>query len=177
MLRSAQRLTVSRPGLASARQRTPSLFRAASVGSPPPLRAGCAVLLWMASPARGGPASAGPYPPHAVEPLLRELRGMDEDARLASAGVGAAFAASFPSMPDEELLSSLTAVQWTRVAAAVQVPASEILDIKDLPSSLVTAALHESVLKRIHVAAGVTQPLHDSLGSRGNFQNAPADQV
>ena len=32
--------------------------------------------------------------------------------------------------------------------------------------------LHESVLKRIHVAAGVTQPLHDSLGSRGNFQNA-----
>ena len=121
MLRSAQRLTVSRPGSASARQRTPSLARATSGGSPPPLRVGCAVLLWMASPARGGPASAGPYPPHAVEPLLRELRGMDEDARLASAGVGAAFAASFPSMPDEELLSSLTAVQWSRVAAAVRI--------------------------------------------------------
>ena len=33
-------------------------------------------------------------------------------------------------------------------------------------------ALHESVLKRIHVAARVRQPLHDSLGSPGNFQNA-----
>jgi hypothetical protein len=41
------------------------------------------------------------YPPDAVEPLLLELRGMDEDSRLAAAGVGAAFAASFPSMPDE----------------------------------------------------------------------------
>eukprot|EP01043_Picozoa_sp_COSAG02_P006094 COSAG02_NODE_170_length_31534_cov_33.568498_13_plen_144_part_00 len=69
MLRSAQRLTVSRPGLASARQRTPPLSRVASGGSPPPLRVGCAVLHWMASPARGGSASAGPYPPDAVEPL------------------------------------------------------------------------------------------------------------
>eukprot|EP01043_Picozoa_sp_COSAG02_P020692 COSAG02_NODE_1026_length_15134_cov_382.979714_8_plen_264_part_00 len=110
VLRSAQRLTVSRPGLASARQRTPPLSRVASGGSPPPLRVGCAVLLWMASPAREGPASAGPYPPDAVEPLLLELRGMDEDSRLAAAGVGAAFAASFPSMPDEVFLSSLTAV-------------------------------------------------------------------
>ena len=33
-------------------------------------------------------------------------------------------------------------------------------------------ALHESVLKRIHVAARVKQHLHDSLGSRGVFQNA-----
>ena len=33
-------------------------------------------------------------------------------------------------------------------------------------------SLHESVLKRIHVAARVRQPLHDSLGSPGNFQNA-----
>ena len=33
-------------------------------------------------------------------------------------------------------------------------------------------SLHESVLKRIHVAAGVTRHLHDSLGSRGVFQNA-----
>ena len=33
-------------------------------------------------------------------------------------------------------------------------------------------ALHESVLKRIHVAARVKQHLHDSLGSRGQFQNA-----
>ena len=32
--------------------------------------------------------------------------------------------------------------------------------------------LHESVLKRIHVAARVKQHLHDSLGSRGVFQNA-----
>ena len=81
----------------------------------------------MASPARGGSAdsSAGPYPTYAVEPLLRELRGMDEDPRLATAGVGAAFAASFPSMPDEEFLSPLTAVQWSRVAAAVQVPATD----------------------------------------------------
>ena len=134
VLRSAQRLTVSRPGLASARQRTPPLSRVASGGSPPPLRVGCAVLHWMASPARGGPASAGPYPPDAVEPLLLELRGMDEDSRLAAAGVGAAFAASFPSMPDEAFLSSLTAVQWSRVAAAMQVPAGDILDIKDLPS-------------------------------------------
>ena len=141
MLRSAQRLTVSRPGFASARQRTPSLSRAASGGSPPPLRVGCAVLPRMASPARGGSAdsSAGPYPTYAVEPLLRELRGMDEDPRLATAGVGAAFAASFPSMPDEEFLSPLTAVQWSRVAAAVQVPATEILDIKDLPSSTATS--------------------------------------
>ena len=133
VLRSAQRLTVSRPGLASARQRTPPLSRVASGGSPPPLRVGCAVLHWMASPAREGPASAGPYPPDAVEPLLLELRGMDEDSRLAAAGVGAAFAASFPSMPDEAFLSSLTAVQWSRVAAALQVPAGDILDIKDLP--------------------------------------------
>ena len=88
----------------------------------------------MASPAREGPTSAGPYPPDALEPLLLELRGMDEDSRLAAAGVGAAFAASFPSMPDEAFLSSLTAVQWSRVAAALQVPAGEILDIKDLPS-------------------------------------------
>jgi hypothetical protein len=29
-------------------------------GSPPSLRVGCAVLPWMASPARGGPTSAGP---------------------------------------------------------------------------------------------------------------------
>eukprot|EP01043_Picozoa_sp_COSAG02_P097497 COSAG02_NODE_33714_length_495_cov_102.704545_1_plen_140_part_01 len=93
MLRSAQRLTVSRPGSASARQRTPPLTRVASGGSPPPLRVGCAVLPWMASPARGGSASAGSYPPEAVEPLLRELRGMDEDPRLAAAEVGAAFAA------------------------------------------------------------------------------------
>ena len=95
----------------------------------------------MASPARGGSAdsSAGPYPTYAVEPLLRELRGMDEDPRLATAGVGAAFAASFPSMPDEEFLSPLTAVQWSRVAAAVQVLATEILDIKDLPSSTATS--------------------------------------
>ena len=108
-MRSAQRLTVSRPGLASARQRTPPLSRAASGGSPPPLRVGCAVLPRMASPARGGSAddSAGPYPAYAVEPLLRELRGMDEDPRLATAGVGAAVAASFPSMPDEEFLSPL----------------------------------------------------------------------
>ena len=35
-----------------------------------------------------------------------------------------------------------------------------------------TVTLHESVLKRIHVAARVTQHLHDSLGSRGDFQNA-----
>ena len=141
MLRSAQRLTVSRPGLASARQRTPPLSRVASGGSPPPLRVGCAVLHWMASPARGGSASAGPYPPDAVEPLLLELRGMDEDSRLAAAGVGAAFAASFPSMPDEAFLSSLTAVQWSRVAAALalQVPAGDILDIKDLPSSTATS--------------------------------------
>eukprot|EP01043_Picozoa_sp_COSAG02_P004242 COSAG02_NODE_109_length_36250_cov_121.168903_13_plen_189_part_00 len=116
VLRSAQRLTVPRPGLASARQRTPPLSRVASGGSPPPLRVGCAVLHWMASPAREGPTSAGPYPPDAVEPLLLELRGMDDDSRLASAGVGAAFAASFPSMPDEVFLSSLTAVQWSRVA-------------------------------------------------------------
>ena len=93
----------------------------------------------MASPARGGSASAGPYPPDAVEPLLLELRGMDEDSRLAAAGVGAAFAASFPSMPDEAFLSSLTAVQWSRVAAALQVPAGDILDIKDLPSSTATS--------------------------------------
>eukprot|EP01043_Picozoa_sp_COSAG02_P004703 COSAG02_NODE_124_length_35047_cov_31.554179_26_plen_267_part_00 len=139
VLRSAQRLTVSRPGLASARQRTPPLSRVASGGSPPPLRVGCAVLHWMASPAREGPASAGPYPPDAVEPLLLELRGMDEDSRLAAAGVGAAFAASFPSMPDEAFLSSLTAVQWSRVAAALQVPAGDILDIKDLPSSTATS--------------------------------------
>ena len=33
-------------------------------------------------------------------------------------------------------------------------------------------ALHESVLKRIHVAARVKQHLHDSLGPRGVFQNA-----
>ena len=33
-------------------------------------------------------------------------------------------------------------------------------------------APHESVLKRIHVAARVRQPLHDSLGSRGVFRNA-----
>ena len=66
VLRSAQRLTVSRPGLASARQRTPPLSRVASGGSPPPLRVGCAVLHWMASPAREGPASAGPYPPRPV---------------------------------------------------------------------------------------------------------------
>ena len=139
VLRSAQRLTVSRPGLASARQRTPPLSRVASGGSPPPLRVGCAVLHWMASLAREGPASAGPYPPDAVEPLLLELRGMDEDSRLAAAGVGAAFAASFPSMPDEAFLSSLTAVQWSRVAAALQVPAGDILDIKDLPSSTATS--------------------------------------
>ena len=98
VLRSAQRLTVSRPGLASARQRTPPLSRVASGGSPPPLRVGCAVLHWMASPAREGPTSVGPYPPDAVEPLLLELRGMDENPRLAAAGVGAAFAASFPSI-------------------------------------------------------------------------------
>jgi hypothetical protein len=42
---------------------------------PPPLHVGCAVLPWMASPAREGPASVGPYPPDAMEPLLRELRG------------------------------------------------------------------------------------------------------
>ena len=59
---------------------------------------------------------------------------MDEDPRLASAGVGAAFAAAFPGMPSEVYLSSLTATQWTRVAAAVQVPATQILDIKDLAS-------------------------------------------
>jgi hypothetical protein len=70
VLRSAQRLPVSRPGLASARQRTPPLSRVASGGSPPPRRVGCAVLLWMASPAREGPTSAGPYPPDALEPLL-----------------------------------------------------------------------------------------------------------
>ena len=35
-----------------------------------------------------------------------------------------------------------------------------------------TCPLHESVLKRIHVAARVKQHLHDSLGSRGQFQNA-----
>ena len=57
VLRSAQRLTVSRPGIASARQRTPPLYRVASGGSPPPLRVGCAVLHWMASSARGGPSS------------------------------------------------------------------------------------------------------------------------
>ena len=34
------------------------------------------------------------------------------------------------------------------------------------------ASLHESVLKRVHVAARVRQPLHDSLRSRGQFQNA-----
>ena len=34
------------------------------------------------------------------------------------------------------------------------------------------SSLHESVLKRIHVAARVKQHLHDSLGSRGDFQNA-----
>ena len=33
-------------------------------------------------------------------------------------------------------------------------------------------SLHESVLKRIHVAARVGQHLHDSLGSRGVFHNA-----
>ena len=33
-------------------------------------------------------------------------------------------------------------------------------------------SLHESVLKRIHVAAGVTRHLHDSLGSPRFFQNA-----
>ena len=34
----------------------------------------------------------------------------------------------------------------------------------------VRGALHESVLKRIHVAAGVTRHLHDSLGRRGFFK-------
>ena len=33
-------------------------------------------------------------------------------------------------------------------------------------------ALHDSVLKQNHVAARVNQLLHDSLGSRGDFQNA-----
>eukprot|EP01046_Picozoa_sp_COSAG06_P055329 COSAG06_NODE_10142_length_1741_cov_3.216809_1_plen_68_part_10 len=32
--------------------------------------------------------------------------------------------------------------------------------------------LHDSVLKQNHVAARVNQLLHDSLGSRGDFQNA-----
>eukprot|EP01043_Picozoa_sp_COSAG02_P031649 COSAG02_NODE_2075_length_9928_cov_9.770272_9_plen_209_part_00 len=77
VLRSAQRLTVSRPGFAGARQRIPLRSIAAFGGSPPSLRVGCAVLPWMASPARGGPASAGPYPTDALEPLLLELRGMD----------------------------------------------------------------------------------------------------
>ena len=47
-MRSAQRLTVSRPGFASARQRTPSLFRAASGGSPPPLRGAPSFPGWRA---------------------------------------------------------------------------------------------------------------------------------
>ena len=33
-------------------------------------------------------------------------------------------------------------------------------------------SLHDSVLKQNHVAARVNQLLHDSLGSRGDFQNA-----
>eukprot|EP01046_Picozoa_sp_COSAG06_P023840 COSAG06_NODE_1912_length_8077_cov_102.258586_4_plen_70_part_00 len=37
---------------------------------------------------------------------------------------------------------------------------------------LVLRPLHDSVLKQNHVAARVNQLLHDSLGSRGDFQNA-----
>ena len=37
-------------------------------------------------------------------------------------------------------------------------------------ATTVLYALHESVLKRIHVAAGVTRHLHDSLGRRGFFK-------
>ena len=73
-------------------------------------------------------------PAAVLEPVLAELRAMDEDPRLGSVGVGAAFAAAFPAMPSEVYLSTLTATQWTRVAAAVQVPATQILDIKDLSS-------------------------------------------
>ena len=48
-----------------------------------------------------GPASGSGVPPAVLEPVLAELRAMDDDPRLASAGVGAAFAAAFPSMPSE----------------------------------------------------------------------------
>ena len=77
------------------------------------------------------PTTGLDVPAAVLEPVLAELRAMDEDPRLGSVGVGAAFAAAFPAMPSEVYLSTLTATQWTRVAAAVQVPAGQILDIKE----------------------------------------------
>ena len=104
------RLTVSRPAYRSPRLRTPVRPANGPVGPRLPTRfrsvarPGCVVSM-------SSPASGLDIPPAALEPVLAELRGMDEDPRLASAGVGAAFAAAFPGMPDEAFLSSLTSIR------------------------------------------------------------------
>ena len=95
-----------------------------------------------------------------IAPTFRYENCFTPGARPAPATAAASRSkAASPALPRSLRRST------SRVRRQVTVGLPLRRQLEPLWSLLAKRALHESVLKRIHVAAGVTRHLHDSLGS------------
>ena len=85
---------------------------------------------------------------------------MEDDERLAGQGLAAAFAAAFPSLPDDSEIPSLaTSTSWARVAGLLGVDSLSILDVvqanaKDTPAAEKVRLLKELVAATLGLVIG-----------------------